>query len=92
MVSDLSVIWISISVIVLCWAVVRINQKIDETIRNYKYGNTLDHVIKSLVNCIYAHPFASVHERFKVTAVEAVIDAPELMLSEPDGAVISTSI
>lgn len=42
MITDLSVIWISISVIVLCWAVVRINQKIDETIRNHKYNNTLD--------------------------------------------------
>jgi hypothetical protein len=28
--SDFSVIVISLSVIVLCWAVVRINQKIDE--------------------------------------------------------------
>jgi hypothetical protein len=42
MVSDFSVIWISISVIVLCWAVVRINQKIDETIRNYRPNSILD--------------------------------------------------
>lgn len=41
MLSELSVIWISISVIVLCWAVVRINQKIDEAVSNYKQGNTL---------------------------------------------------
>jgi len=41
-INDFSVVWISISVIVLCWAVVRINQKIDETIRNHKYNNTLD--------------------------------------------------
>lgn len=42
MFSELSVIWISISVIVLCWAVVRINQKIDEAVSNYKHGNSLD--------------------------------------------------
>ena len=40
--NDFSVVWISISVIVLCWAVVRINQKIDEMIHNHKYSNTLD--------------------------------------------------
>lgn len=42
MVDDLSVVWISMAVIVLCWAVVRINQKIDEIIRNHKYNNALD--------------------------------------------------
>ncbi len=44
MFSELSVIWISISVIVLCWAVVRINQKIDEAVSNYKHGNNLESV------------------------------------------------
>lgn len=42
MISEFSVIWISLSVIVLCWAVVRINQKIDETIHNLKYDNALE--------------------------------------------------
>ena len=42
-ISEFSVIWISLSVIVLCWAVVRVNQKIDELIRNHKYDNVLDH-------------------------------------------------
>jgi hypothetical protein len=42
MISELSVIWISLSVIVLCWAVVRINQKIDEAIRNYKPHNSIE--------------------------------------------------
>lgn len=42
MFSELSVIWISISVIVLCWAVVRINQKIDEAVSKYKQVNGLD--------------------------------------------------
>ena len=42
MISDLSVIVISVSVILLCWAVVRLNQKIDETIRNPKSESTLD--------------------------------------------------
>ena len=42
MLSELSVIWISLSVIVLCWAVVRINQKIDEAVSNYKHANRLD--------------------------------------------------
>lgn len=42
MVSELSVVWISVAVIVLCWAVVRVNQKIDEMIRNHKYSNMLD--------------------------------------------------
>ena len=41
-ISEFSVIWISLSVIVLCWAVVRVNQKIDELIRNHKYDNVLD--------------------------------------------------
>jgi hypothetical protein len=36
------VVVISISVIVLCWAVVRINQKLDETLRNPKPDSTLD--------------------------------------------------
>ena len=31
--SDFSVIVISMAVIVLCWAVVRINQKIDDSLR-----------------------------------------------------------
>ena len=42
MVSELSVVWISVAVIVLCWAVVRVNQKIDEMIRNHKYNSLLD--------------------------------------------------
>ena len=42
MFSELSVIWISISVIVLCWAVVRMNQKIDEAVSNYKNSMNLD--------------------------------------------------
>lgn len=42
MVSEFSVVWISMSVIVLCWAVVKLNQKIDEMIRNYKYTSSLD--------------------------------------------------
>jgi len=42
MVSELSVVWISVAVIVLCWAVVRVNQKIDEMIRSHKYSNTLE--------------------------------------------------
>jgi hypothetical protein len=42
MISDLSVVVISVSVILLCWAVVRINQKIDEAIRNPKDFNSLD--------------------------------------------------
>ena len=42
MLSELSVIWISLSVIVLCWAVVRINQKIDEAVSNYKQSNHLE--------------------------------------------------
>ena len=44
MFSELSVIWISVSVIVLCWAVVRINQKIDEAVSKYKHINNLDSV------------------------------------------------
>ena len=39
--SDLSVIVISISVIVLCWAVVRINQRLDHVFRNRKFLNDL---------------------------------------------------
>ena len=42
MLSELSVIWISLSVIVLCWAVVRMNQKIDEAVSKYKHTNRLD--------------------------------------------------
>ena len=42
MINDLSVVVISISVIVLCWAVVRINQKLDETLRNPKPDSKLD--------------------------------------------------
>jgi hypothetical protein len=42
MISELSVVVISVSVILLCWAVVRINQKIDETIRNPNNINLLD--------------------------------------------------
>jgi hypothetical protein len=42
MISDLSVVVISISIILLCWAVVRINQKIDEAIRNPNGINDLD--------------------------------------------------
>ena len=37
--SDLSVVVISISVIVLCWAVVRLNQKLDEAIRKSRPNN-----------------------------------------------------
>ena len=42
MVSDLSVIVISLSVIVLCWAVIRINQKLDEAIHNPLSSNELN--------------------------------------------------
>jgi hypothetical protein len=41
-INDLSVVVISISVIVLCWAVVRINQKLDETLRNSQPDSILD--------------------------------------------------
>ena len=57
-----------------------------------EYGNTSDQVTKSLVNCIYAHPLASVQERFKVTVELLVIDAPELMLTVPVGGVVSNII
>lgn len=40
--SDFSVIVISLAVIVLCWAVVRINQKIDEITGNSQSINPLD--------------------------------------------------
>lgn len=46
MFSELSVIWISLSVIVLCWAVVRMNQKIDEAVSNSKHINNLDSLIE----------------------------------------------
>ena len=42
MISELSVVVISVSVILLCWAVVRINQKIDEAIHNPNNINALD--------------------------------------------------
>jgi uncharacterized protein YoxC len=41
MVSDLSVVVISLSVIVLCWAVIRVNQKLDEAIHNPLHPNEL---------------------------------------------------
>jgi uncharacterized protein YoxC len=40
--SDFSVIVISLAVIVLCWAVVRINQKIDEMTDNSESIKELD--------------------------------------------------
>jgi hypothetical protein len=40
--SDFAVIVISLSVIVLCWAVVRINQKIDESTGKPHSMNELD--------------------------------------------------
>jgi len=40
--SDLSVVVISVSVIVLCWAVVRLNQKLDESIRKSRPISALD--------------------------------------------------
>jgi len=40
--NDFSVVVISVSVIVLCWAVVRLNQKLDESIRKSRPANELD--------------------------------------------------
>jgi hypothetical protein len=40
--NDYSVVIISVSVIVLCWAVVRLNQKLDESIRKSRPANGLD--------------------------------------------------
>jgi uncharacterized protein YoxC len=40
--SDFSVIVISLAVIVLCWAVVRINQKIDQTLRKSQCFSELE--------------------------------------------------
>lgn len=40
--SDLSVVVISLSIIVLCWAVVRLNQKLNESLSKPMQGNTID--------------------------------------------------
>lgn len=40
--NDLTVVAISLSVILLCWAVVRINQKIERAMRNTPPVNELD--------------------------------------------------
>jgi len=40
--NDLTVIAISLSVILLCWAVVRINQKIERSLRNPSSINEID--------------------------------------------------
>lgn len=39
---DLTVIAISLSVILLCWAVVRVNQRIDQALRNSPSSKELD--------------------------------------------------
>lgn len=40
--TDLSVVVISLSVIVLCWAVVRLNQKLNDTLSKQLSDNTID--------------------------------------------------
>lgn len=45
--NDLTVVAISLSVILLCWAVVKVNHRIEQALRNPKQVNKLDQATDS---------------------------------------------